>query len=135
MTHKHTLHHNIHIVILLIIIIIYAPLWANCWVSSCPKFPTKTFSLQISAPDCSNIEITQNQTLLRINISQFKSRGERMVFKIREYEYEYYLVYQIWPNTNMNIIWLPKKDQIWIKILYCYPEMTEYEYAYHPALL
>ena len=43
-----------------------------------------------------------------------------------EYEYEYYSVSQKWPNTNTNIIRSPKNDRIRIRILFGYPEMTEY---------
>ena len=50
-----------------------------------------------------------------------------------EYEYEYYSVAQKWPNTNTNIIRFPKNDRIRIRILFRYPEMTEYEYKYHSA--
>ena len=35
-----------------------------------------------------------------------------------EYEYEYYSVSQKWPNTNTNIIRLPKNDRIRIRILF-----------------
>ena len=44
------------------------------------------------------------------------------------YENEYYSVFQKWPNTNTNIIRFSKDDQIWIRKLFGYPEMTEYEY-------
>ena len=47
-----------------------------------------------------------------------------------EYEYEYYLVSQKWPNTITNIIRFSKNDRIWIRIFFGYPEMTEYEYEY-----
>ena len=47
-----------------------------------------------------------------------------------EYEYEYYSGFQKWPNTNTNIIRLPKNDQIRIRILFGFPKMTEYEYRY-----
>ena len=43
-----------------------------------------------------------------------------------EYEYEYYLVSQKWPDTNKNIIQLPRNDWIWI--LFGFPIMTEYKY-------
>ena len=43
-----------------------------------------------------------------------------------EYEYEYYSVTQKWPNTNTNIIRLPRNDQI--RILFGFPKMTEYKY-------
>ena len=33
-----------------------------------------------------------------------------------------------WPNTNTNIIWLPKSDQIRIWISFGFQKMTEYEY-------
>ena len=45
-----------------------------------------------------------------------------------EYEYEYYLAFQKWPNTNTNIIRRPKNDRIRIRILFGVPKMTEYEY-------
>ena len=32
--------------------------------------------------------------------------------KTTEYEYEYYLATQKWPNTNTNIIWPPNNDRI-----------------------
>ena len=44
-------------------------------------------------------------------------RGERIVFW--------------WPNTNTNIIRLPKNDRIWIRILFGFTKMTEYEYEYY----
>ena len=44
-------------------------------------------------------------------------RGERIVFW--------------WPNTNTNIIWFSKNDQIQIRILFSFPKMTEYEYEYY----
>ena len=50
-----------------------------------------------------------------------------------EYEYEYYLVSQKWPNMNKNIIRFPKNDQIRIRILFGFPKMTEYEYKYFSA--
>ena len=50
-----------------------------------------------------------------------------------EYEYEYYLVSQKWPNTNTNIIRFPKNDRIQIRILFGLPKMTEYEYEYFSA--
>ena len=50
-----------------------------------------------------------------------------------EYEYEYYLTFQKWPNTNTNIIRFPKNDQIWIRILFVFPKMTDYEYEYFSA--
>ena len=34
-----------------------------------------------------------------------------------EYEYEYYLTFQKWPNTNTNIIWFEKITRIWMRIL------------------
>ena len=44
-------------------------------------------------------------------------RGERIVF---------------WgPNTNTNIIRLPKNDRIQIRILFGFPKMTKYEYEYY----
>ena len=43
-----------------------------------------------------------------------------------EYEYEYYSVSQNWPNTNTNIIRLPRNDQI--PLLFGFPIMTEYKY-------
>ena len=43
-----------------------------------------------------------------------------------EYEYEYYSTFQKWPNTNTNIIRFPQNDRI--RILFGFPEMTEYEY-------
>ena len=45
-----------------------------------------------------------------------------------EYEYEYYSVSQKRPNTNTSFIRFPKNDRIQIRILFGYPEMTEYEY-------
>ena len=36
-----------------------------------------------------------------------------------------------WPNTNTNIIRLPKKDRIRIRILFGFSKMTEYEYEYY----
>ena len=46
-----------------------------------------------------------------------QNRGERIVFW--------------WPNTNTNIIWVPKNDRI--RILFGLPKMTEYEYEYYSA--
>jgi len=44
-------------------------------------------------------------------------RGERIVF---------------WgPNTNTNIIRVPKNDRIRIRILFGFPKLTEYEYEYY----
>ena len=54
--------------------------------------------------------------------------------KLTEYEYEYYSGFQKWPNTNTNIIRLPKNDQIRIRILFGFPKMTEYEYKYYWTL-
>ena len=48
-----------------------------------------------------------------------------------EKEYECYLAFQKWPNTNPNIIRLPKNDRIRIRILFGFPKMTEYEYEYY----
>ena len=48
-----------------------------------------------------------------------RGRGERIVFW--------------WPNTNTNIIRLPKNDRIRIRILFGLPKMTEYEYEYYSA--
>ena len=48
--------------------------------------------------------------------------------KMTEYEYEYYSISQKWPNTNTNIIWLPRNDRIRIQISICFPIMTEYKY-------
>ena len=47
----------------------------------------------------------------------FLFRGERIVFW--------------WPNTNTNIIRLPKNDRIRIRILFGFTKMTEYEYEYY----
>ena len=44
-------------------------------------------------------------------------RGERIVFW--------------WPNTNTNIIRVPKNDRIRIRILFGFPKLTEYEYEYY----
>ena len=38
-----------------------------------------------------------------------------------------------WPNTNTNIIRLPKNDRIRIRILFGFPKRTEYEYEYYSA--
>ena len=35
------------------------------------------------------------------------------------------------PNTNTNIIRVPKADQIRIRILFGFPKLTEYEYEYY----
>ena len=43
-----------------------------------------------------------------------------------EYEYKYYSATKKWQNTNKNIIQLPRNDQI--RILFCFPIMTEYKY-------
>ena len=48
-----------------------------------------------------------------------RTRGERIVFW--------------WPNTNTNIIRLPKNYRIRIRILFGFPKMTEYEYEYYSA--
>ena len=48
-----------------------------------------------------------------------------------EYEYEYYSASQKWPNTNTNIIRVPKNDRIRIWILFGFPKITEYEYEYY----
>ena len=48
-----------------------------------------------------------------------------------EYEYEYYLVSQKWPNTNTNIIRFPKNDWIRIRIIFGLKISTEYEYEYY----
>ena len=46
-----------------------------------------------------------------------QARGERIVF---------------WgPNTNTNIIRVPKNDRIRIRILFGFPKLTEYEYEYY----
>ena len=45
------------------------------------------------------------------------TRGERIVFW--------------WPNTNTNIIRVPKNDRIRIRILFGFPKLTEYEYEYY----
>ena len=44
-------------------------------------------------------------------------RGERIVFW--------------WPNTNTNIIRVPKNYRIRIRILFGFPKLTEYEYEYY----
>ena len=44
-------------------------------------------------------------------------------------EYEYYSASQKWPNTNTNIIRLPKYDRI--RILFGFPKMTKYEFKYY----
>ena len=48
-----------------------------------------------------------------------------------KYEYEYYLVSQKWPNTN--IFRLPRNDRLRIRISFCFPIMTENKYhlAFH----
>ena len=48
-----------------------------------------------------------------------QDRGERIVFW--------------WPNTNTNIIQVPKNDRTRIRILFRLRKMTEYEYQYYWA--
>ena len=48
-----------------------------------------------------------------------------------EYEYEYYLTFQKWPNTNTNIIRFEKGDRIRIRILFGLKKAIEYEYEYY----
>ena len=48
-----------------------------------------------------------------------------------EYEYEYYLNFKKWPNTNTNIIRFEKGDRIRIRILFGLKKATEYEYEYY----
>ena len=51
------------------------------------------------------------------NNTEAHNRGERIVF---------------WgPNTNTNIIRVPKNDRIRIRILFGFPKLTEYEYEYY----
>ena len=54
------------------------------------------------------------------------SRSSFCVFGT-EYECEYYLCSDIWPNTKRNIIHV-FNDRIWIKILYGLGNFAKYEY-------
>ena len=87
-------------------------------------------------------EVTFKLRLTRAANSSFKllhqARGGLIVFwwpntNTIQYKYEYYSFSQNWPNTNTNVIRLPRNDQIRIRILFGFPEMTEYEYKYHLA--
>ena len=51
-----------------------------------------------------------------------------------EYEYEYYLTFKKWLNTNTNIIRFEKIDRIRIRILFGLKKETEYEYKYYSLL-
>ena len=73
-------------------------------------------TLQCSALDQRVCELTVSSFFI---LKTVKSRGERIVFW--------------WPNTNTNIIRLPKNDRIRIRILFGFPKMTEYEYEYYSA--
>ena len=48
-----------------------------------------------------------------------------------EYECEYYLCSDIWPNTKRNIIHVFYNDRIQIKILYGLGNLAKYEYEYY----
>ena len=57
-------------------------------------------------------------------------RWANSVFRT-EYEYEYYSVSEIWPNTNTNTIRVQNYGRIRIRILFGFRNLAEYEYEYY----
>ena len=86
---------------------------------------TKIFpSIQV----LNSIQCSENSFTYLISTYYYGDRVKRM-FILIEGRGEQIVFW--WPNTNTNIIRVPKNDRIWIRILFGFPKLTEYEYEYY----